>query len=195
MLKKIILLIFSITIIACGEDNDDMILAEDVSNINLDEGIVFGFINPLDPSENLVYKYSNEGVFLSNNSPGISSQKEWTFVQCPYDIGSLTAITTADIPNVARGVRDIESTDIIDVFETNTPFYVLEYTTAKSDTNTLATDAVTDNLTTDSLKKTIQFTVNDSYNEEQINTYFSYIKESLAILTFSEETPLTSCPD
>ena len=46
MLRKLVLLAVSVIVFGCKGDNDDIIEPNDVSNIDLSEGIVFGFINP-----------------------------------------------------------------------------------------------------------------------------------------------------
>lgn len=177
MLRKLVLLAVSVIVFGCKGDNDDIIEPNDVSNIDLSEGIVFGFINPEDLSQNVVYRYKDDGIFLVDLTEvgTITSETEWETVECPYAEGSLTDEFTADVPNVARGIRDIQSTDIAATIELGEPFYILEYVTSGN-------------------KKTIQFNDKQSFTEEQISTYFSYIRTNLVLIgSASGDSPLDEC--
>ena len=174
LLKNIMLLFVSLAILGCGEDNDDIILDNDVSNIIFDQnidpnaGITFGRIDPTLPSTNVVYKYTTEGLFLSNNANTVVSEKEWTFFDCPFSETSISATTSEGVPNIARGIRDILSNDIIEIFNEGNPFFILEYYVSNE-------------------RRTIQFTVNSPVNEEQIKTYFSYIIDTIDVIDLSDE--------
>ena len=177
MLRKFVLLAVSVIVFGCKGDNDDIIEPNDVINIDLTEGIIFGTITPGVQSENVVYKYTDQGVFLVNNSntDTFSSETEWETEECPYAEGSLTAEFTDGTQNVARGIRDISSTDIAVTFAEGQQFYILEYVTSGN-------------------RKTIQFTEDQNFNEEQINTYLSFIKKNLLIIgNISGDSPETDC--
>lgn len=174
ILRKLILLILPLVVLACKGDNDDIIEPNDVSNVNLDQdnGIVFGSIDP--SGTNLVFKYTNEGTFLVDSGT-IPTDFSWGISECPYSEASVTASFTKGIPNIARGIRDISSSDIIETLAKGKKFYILEY-------------RASGNL------KTIQFTDDSSFNEEQINSYFSDIKSMLTIIgPNGGEAPLPTC--
>jgi len=181
MLKNIMLLLLSLTILGCGDDNDDIILENDVSNIVFDQnidpnaGITFGMIDPAFPATNVVYKYTSQGLFLSDNANTVVSEKVWTFFDCPFSEASLSSITSEGVPNVARGVRDVVSNDIIEIFNSGVPFFILEYYVANE-------------------RRTLQFTINNKFNEEQVDTYFSYIIETIGIIDFSADPLLIFDP-
>lgn len=170
ILRKLMLLVVSLLILSCKGDNDDMSEPNDVINVDLTEGIIFGSIDPT--GGNVVYRYTDEGVFLVNNSGSVTSEMVWTTGDCPFSEASVTAGLTEGVPNLARGIRDIDSTDITETLAEGEPFFILEYVTSEN-------------------IKTIQFTRDSSFNEEQINTYFSYIIGTLAILELSDEMPLS----
>jgi len=162
-------------IFGCEGDNDDNVEENDVLNIDLTEGITFGIVNPTDGSETFIYQYRDEGLFIVTNAGAITSDIIWQTTECPFDIGSASANLAAGVPNVARGIRDIESTDIFETFTSNMPFYVLEYVTSGN-------------------RKTIQFDDTDNFVEEQINEYFSFLKRIIPLISTSPETTLATCP-
>ena len=169
-LIKLVLLAVSIVVLGCKGDNDDIIEPNDVINVDLTQGITFGLIDSSGP--NVIYQYTNQGVFLIDNAnEEITSETVWTRSQCPFSQASVTAGLTADVPNLARGIRDIASTDITTTIALGGTFYILEYVTS-------------------GITKRIQFTSGSGFNEEQINTYLSYIIETIAILNISTEAPL-----
>lgn len=175
MLRRIVFCVVSVVILSCKGDNDDIILANDTTNINYETGIVFGTINPLDTSESVAYNFTNQGIFQATNASSISSPMEWEFTDCPFSEDSFTYDRAKDVDNIARGIREILSTDIAETDLIGLQYYVLEYETEGE-------------------RKTIQFYEDDVYNDEMINTYLDYIKETLFLITSgAAESPLTTC--
>lgn len=175
VLRKLMFLVMVAFIFGCNGDNDDDIEENDVTNIDLTEGITFGVINPTNGADTFVYQYTDQGLFLVTNSGAISSEIIWETTECPFDAASVSANFAEDVPNVARGIRDIASTDIQEIFNTGLQFYVLEYVTSGN-------------------RKTIQFDDTDNLIEEQINEYFSFIRRIIPLISTSGDVPLTA-PD
>lgn len=177
MLRRIVFCVVSVLILSCKGDNDDIILANDTTNIDFETGIVFGVINPLATNESVAYNFTNAGIFQATNASSITSPMEWEFTACPFSEDSFTYSVAKDVENIARGIREIPSTDIAEADLIGLEYYVLEYETEGE-------------------RKTIQFYEGDVYNDEMINTYLDYIKETLFLVTSgAAELPPATCDD
>jgi len=168
-LRNIISVCFlAISLFSCSGDNDDIVLADDVSNIDMEIGITFGKIDPSNSSNNRVYKYSNLGTFVATNTSTITSNQVWEFSECPYDNPSLTDIYASDVQNVARGLRDLPSTDIANYYSRGHTFYIVEYTIGDT-------------------TKTLQYYTTESFNDEVIDIYYDSIAEIIVLIGVVDE--------
>ena len=168
-LRNIVCLcLISISLLSCSGDNDDIVLAEDVSNIDMEIGITFGKIDPSNSSNTLVYKYSNNGTYIATNTTDIASNHVWEFSECPFDTPSLTDNYASDVQNVARGLRDLPSTDIANYYSRGHTFYIVEYTIADT-------------------TKTLQYYTTESFNDEVIDIYYDSIAEIIVLIGVVDE--------
>lgn len=198
MLRKIVFCIVSVLILSCKGDNDDVILENDTTNINFETGIVFGTIDPA--GESYIYKYTSEGIFLATNFALYEADREYS--ACPFSETSFTYDIAQYVGNIARGVREMPTTDIADANALGEQFYILEYETGEStevdeeevvdeeeeteddttDEDTEDTEVETDEEVEDD-RKTIQFYDANSLIDEETDAYLSYIIETLLLIT------------
>ena len=163
-LRNIVCLcLISISLLSCSGDNDDIVLAEDVSNIDMEIGITFGKIDPSNSSNTQVYKYSNNGTYIATNTTDITSNHVWEFSECPFDIPSITDNYASDVQNVARGLRDLPSTDIENYYSQNQTFYIVEYTIENT-------------------TKTLQYYTTESFNDEIVEIYFDSVSDIILLI-------------
>lgn len=161
-------------IVSCGDDNDDFVLPEDVINIDLDIGITFGVIRSNCSSDcNDIYKWSNAGVF-----PGQVTGEDFSFSQCPIS-EEVRFISQVDgVPNVPRGLRDVETVDFNEFIDSQDELlpqvYVLEYTLNSGET------------------KLIVFT-DGSNDSEQLSIYYNYLINTINNLETLDTSPILMC--
>lgn len=147
---------------SCGEDNDDFVLPEDVSNINLETGIVFGLINnecaAVDISIdncNEIFRYTGNKIVATDITENVPLDGIWTFDNT--NLGVVDLLLVRGLENLPRGLRDFPSTSIVD-FQQNlegiTNFYVFEFDTSAG-------------------RKTIQFKDIPAGASDEIKAYFS----------------------
>lgn len=190
MLRKIVFCIVSVLILSCKGDNDDVILENDTTNINFETGIVFGTIDPA--GESYIYKYTSEGIFLATNFALYEEDREYS--TCPFSEASFTYDIAQYVGNIARGVREIPTTDIADADALGEQFYILEYETGEStevdEEEVVDEEEETEDDTTDETeeeieddRKTIQFYDANSLVDEETDAYLSYIIETLLLIT------------
>ncbi|WP_010522932.1 hypothetical protein [Aquimarina agarivorans] len=178
-MKKIALIFSIVLTFSCGEDNDDIILPEDTLNIDFTEGITFGKASRTcnEPNCVSVFKLTDQGVFKSNNSSAIPADGVWTFFECPYDPSATQNSIADDVKNIARGVRDIPSTDIndpeLELLNTN-DFFIIEYTTPAG-------------------RKTIQYITTSNFVDQRVKSYLDFIIERTTFLTELNENPPATC--
>ncbi len=164
-LKPLFLItLFSIFITSCGEDNDDFVLPEDVSNVILEQGIVFGLVdrecaavNRTIDDCNRVFRYTGNQIVATDILEGIPADETWTFSST--NLGVLNLLLARGLENLPRALRDFDNTSIAEFqqeLEGFTNFYVLEYTTPAG-------------------RKTIQFQNVPPSASEEVKIYFNEI--------------------
>ena len=177
MFKKASLVLSLIFLISCGKDNDDIILPEDITNLNKEEGVIFGKASQTCGGSakcNLIYKLTNEGLFLSDNENSLPADNNWTFFECPLPSGS--AFLAREAFNLPRGIRDVPDTELTDDINSNGEFFVIEYVTPAG-------------------RKTIQFKgLDDSFSTERIQAYYKYVINTTKILEGKGDRPIETCP-
>ena len=177
MLKKIALLLSLIFAISCGDDNNDIILPEDITNLNREEGVIFGRASQENCNGtnncNLIYKLTSEGLFLSDNENSLPEDNTWTFFECP--LPQVSAVLARDAFNLPRGIRDIQATELTDEKNASGNFFVIEYVTPAG-------------------RKTIQFKQADSFLTERIQAYYEYVINTTKILEAKGDQPPMTCP-
>lgn len=169
------LISFLLLIVSCGEDNDDFVAAEDVLNIDLDIGITFGvFRNNCTSDCTDIYKWSNTGVFR-----GQSTGTDFSFAGCPISEQTRFVAQVDGVPNVPRGLRDVENSDLNELIsapDNSFPeVYIIEYTLNSGDTKFISFSSAS----------------NDS---EQLSTYYSYLINTITSLETLDTTPITCVP-
>jgi len=165
-------------LVSCGEDNDDIVLPEDVSNIDFAIGVRFGRVI-IGCTSNCVtvYNVSDKGVFSADTSlVTTDAPNNFTFFDCPISEETRFISQIDDLREVPRGLRDIPSTNLIEtISNSNFPeIYTIEYT--------LRSGAI----------KTIQFP-NGTHDNEQISDYYSAIIRSINELDRLDTTPIDNC--
>ncbi len=124
-------------ILSCGDDNDDKVFPEDVANLNLETGIVFGLVDRecaaistnIDDC-NRVYRYTGNAIFKTDILENIPNDEIWTFDNTELNILSLEF--AKGLENLPRGLRDFESSSLLEFqgrLEGLANFYVFEYET------------------------------------------------------------------
>ncbi len=179
MKKSLFLLICcSLLFTSCGEDNDDFVLPEDVSNINKDIGITFGVMRSNCTTGCLsVFKWSESGVFLANNPLRATGVLEgFTFFECPISEEVRFVSRVDGIPNVPRALRDVPSSDLNTTINEQGQFfssiYIIEYTLNSG------------------ITKTIQF-FGGSNSNAQLSDYYTYVISTIDALISLDTTPIT----
>ncbi len=176
-MKKIALILSLVLVFSCGDDNDDFILPEDTINIDFSEGITFGRAAKACSTANCisVFKLTDEGLFKSNNNGAIPGDGIWTFFECPFPVNATQTSISNDVRNIARGVRDIPSTDITDaeLFPMG-DFFILEYTTPAG-------------------RKTIQYRNTGNFVDKRVMSYLEFIIETTTFLENLDENPPATC--
>ncbi len=172
-MRSLLYLFCAILFINCSGDNNDIVLEQDISNVDLDLGITFGYIDSENTDNTKVYKYSNSGVFLATNTSVITSNHEWVFLDCPYPEGGVAEQVASGVKDMARGVRDLESKDILTAYNSYTDFYILEYGLLNGE------------------YRTIQFLANTQYRDQILTAYMTSIIKNILLLDINVELPLT----
>ncbi|WP_157366762.1 hypothetical protein [Aquimarina agarilytica] len=176
-MKKIALIFSLLLAFSCGDDNDDIVLPEDVLNIDFSEGITFGRASKICPGADCVsvFKLTDEGVFKSDNNNSIPADGLWTFFECPFLASSTQASIADEVRNIARGIRDIPTTEINDpeLFPMG-DFYILEYTTPAG-------------------RKTIQYQSTGNFADKRVIAYLNFIIERSTFLEELGENPPATC--
>ncbi len=176
IMKKIALIVSLLLAFSCGDDNDDFILPEDTINIDFTEGITFGRASKVCSTANCVsiFKLTDQGIFKSNNN-GVTNDGVWTFFECPFPTNATQTSISSDVRNIARGVRDIPSTDITDpeLFPMG-DFFILEYLTPAG-------------------RKTIQFKNTANFVDKRVMSYLEFIIERTSFLENLNENPPATC--
>ncbi len=118
----------------CGDDNDDFVAANDVTNINKERGIVFGFVdidcaarnrdnNDIECNDVYRYTITNGVAEIRKTNINKNASDSWTFRNEPFGKEFL-----ADgMENLPRGLRDFSIPD--NSFKINEDHYVFEYET------------------------------------------------------------------
>ena len=164
-------------IVSCGKDNDDFVLPEDVSNINLEKGITFGVFE-LNCTSNCatIYVSSNNGVFSTDtNATTVSAPEDFVIFDCPISEQNVFIAQTEGIQNVPRGLRDIPSKTIEERIGNTklSRIYMISYTLNNG------------------TSKTIPF-LNGSNSDRQISEYYSSVINIIENLEGLDTTP-TDC--
>jgi len=159
-----------ILFVSCGEDNDDFVKPEDVSNIDLEKGITFGILQLNCVANCAIIYVSNKNGFFTTDATLATKEapNNFTVFDCPISEETRFVSRADGIQNVPRGLRDVPSINIVEKAKSaNFPsIYFIEYTLKNG------------------VSKTIPF-FNGSNSKKQLSEYYSSvinIIESLASL-------------
>ncbi len=151
-------------ILGCNDDNDDIVKPEDVANVDLEKGIVFGLVDRqcaaitrnVDDC-NRIFRYTKEEIFKTDVLENIPNSGTWTFENT--SLGPVALVFSRGLENLPRGLRDFESKSISefvlnDLQENSNNFYIFEYETPAG-------------------RKTIQFENIPNSASEEVKLYFT----------------------